>query len=65
MNKDLFMPVFEILQLSYVSFCCFFLKNTDKAEVDKFFKMLDGDGDGVVNFQEFVTFVGAIATICK
>ncbi|XP_044065211.1 ictacalcin-like [Siniperca chuatsi] len=38
---------------------------TNKAEADKFFKALDNDGDGVVDFQEYVTFVAALAVICN
>ncbi|XP_031155191.1 ictacalcin-like [Sander lucioperca] len=34
-----------------------------KAEVDKFFGMLDNDGDGVISFEEYVTFVAAITVM--
>ncbi|XP_044215666.1 ictacalcin-like [Thunnus albacares] len=36
---------------------------SSKAEVDKFFSMLDNDKDGVVDFKEYVTFVAAL-TAC-
>ncbi|XP_073340726.1 ictacalcin-like [Pagrus major] len=36
-----------------------------QAEVDEFFNMLDGDGDGLVNFREFGTFVLALCEICR
>ncbi|TDH11812.1 hypothetical protein EPR50_G00064310 [Perca flavescens] len=35
-------------------------ESQSKAEVDKFFGMLDNDGDGVISFEEYVTFVAAI-----
>ncbi|XP_032375459.1 ictacalcin [Etheostoma spectabile] len=34
-----------------------------KAEVEKFFGMLDNDGDGVVSFEEYVSFVAALTVI--
>ncbi|XP_078107967.1 uncharacterized protein LOC144518958 [Sander vitreus] len=34
-----------------------------KAEVDKFFRMLDNDSDGVISFEEYVTFVAAITVM--
>ncbi|XP_045901163.1 ictacalcin-like [Micropterus dolomieu] len=36
-----------------------------KEEVDKFFNALDNDKDGVVDFQEYVTFVAALTVICN
>lgn len=36
----------------------------NKADVEKFFGMLDKDKDGVVDFQEFVTFAAALSVIC-
>ncbi|XP_074509689.1 ictacalcin-like [Sebastes fasciatus] len=41
------------------------MKPSNKGDVDKFFKALDNDGDGVVNFQEYVTFVAALCSMCK
>nr|AAX14395.1 S100-like [Sparus aurata] len=38
--------------------------STSKNELDKFFKSLDNDGDGVVSFEEFVTFAAALTVIC-
>ncbi|XP_039660599.1 ictacalcin-like [Perca fluviatilis] len=38
-------------------------KSQSKAEVDKFFGMLDNDGDGVISFEEYVTFVAAITVM--
>ncbi|GAA6220216.1 ictacalcin-like [Lates japonicus] len=38
---------------------------SNKAEVDKFFSMLDNDKDGVVDFKEYVTFVTALTVICN
>ncbi|XP_032414021.1 ictacalcin-like [Xiphophorus hellerii] len=32
-------------------------------EVDKFFKMLDEDGDGVVDFNEYIVFVATLAML--
>merc|ERR1739838_512399 len=34
-----------------------------KAEMDKFFSMLDHDKDGVVDFTEYVTFVASLTVI--
>ncbi|XP_047216231.1 protein S100-A5-like [Girardinichthys multiradiatus] len=34
-----------------------------QAEVDEFFKMLDEDGDGLVNFKEYIIFVATLAMI--
>ncbi|XP_007544679.1 protein S100-P-like [Poecilia formosa] len=34
-----------------------------KEEVDQFFKMLDEDGDGVVNFNEYIIFVATLALL--
>ncbi|XP_041798743.1 ictacalcin-like [Chelmon rostratus] len=36
----------------------------DKCQVDNFFKELDNNQDGVVSFQEYVTFVAALSVIC-
>ncbi|RVE62683.1 hypothetical protein OJAV_G00159890 [Oryzias javanicus] len=35
----------------------------DQAETDKFFKMLDDDGDGVVDFNEYIVLVASLAMI--
>ncbi|KAL7393213.1 hypothetical protein ABVT39_008032 [Epinephelus coioides] len=40
-------------------------KGTKSAELDTFFSALDNDNDGVVTFEEYVTFVAALATIQK
>uniref|UniRef100_A0A3Q1H3K0 Protein S100 n=1 Tax=Acanthochromis polyacanthus TaxID=80966 RepID=A0A3Q1H3K0_9TELE len=37
---------------------------TDKARLDEVFATLDGDKDGVINFEEFVSMVGAVAALC-
>ncbi|XP_071326006.1 ictacalcin-like [Trachinotus anak] len=39
--------------------------DSNKAEVDEFFSMLDGDKDGVVDFKEYVTFVTALTVLCN
>merc|ERR1712002_270526 len=36
-----------------------------KAEVDKFFSLLDNDKDGVVDFTEYVTFVASLTVMCN
>ncbi|CAK6973569.1 ictacalcin-like [Scomber scombrus] len=41
------------------------LGSAPKAEVDKFFSILDNDKDGVVDFKEYVTFVTALTLMCK
>uniref|UniRef100_A0A3P8SIU6 Protein S100 n=1 Tax=Amphiprion percula TaxID=161767 RepID=A0A3P8SIU6_AMPPE len=40
------------------------VKATEEEETDKIFNELDADKDGVINFQEFVTLVGSMATLC-
>ncbi|XP_028281783.1 protein S100-A6-like [Parambassis ranga] len=35
------------------------------AEVETFFQMLDEDQDGVVNFQEYATFVATLSVYLK
>ncbi|XP_038567329.1 ictacalcin-like [Micropterus salmoides] len=40
-------------------------KTPSKAEVDEFFKSLDVDSDGVVDYTEYVTFVAALTVICN
>uniref|UniRef100_A0A671W9E4 EF-hand domain-containing protein n=1 Tax=Sparus aurata TaxID=8175 RepID=A0A671W9E4_SPAAU len=39
------------------------IEPSNQAEADQFFNMLDGDGDGVVTFREFGTFVLALSEI--
>ncbi|PWA23822.1 hypothetical protein CCH79_00010977, partial [Gambusia affinis] len=36
-----------------------------QAEVDEFFKMLDNDGNGVVNFNEYIVFVATLAMMLQ
>uniref|UniRef100_A0A3Q4AKM9 Protein S100 n=1 Tax=Mola mola TaxID=94237 RepID=A0A3Q4AKM9_MOLML len=38
-------------------------KATNQAAMDKFFNNLDNDRDGVVSFEEFVTFVAALSSL--
>lgn len=38
-------------------------KTPSKAEVDEFFKGLDVDSDGVVDFKEYVVFVATLTMI--
>uniref|UniRef100_A0A3B3BGY8 Protein S100 n=1 Tax=Oryzias melastigma TaxID=30732 RepID=A0A3B3BGY8_ORYME len=37
----------------------------NQAEIDEFFKMLDDDGDGVVDFNEYIVLVASLAMINK
>lgn len=36
----------------------------DSAEMRNFFSLLDNDSDGVVAFEEYMTFVAALSVIC-
>ncbi|XP_029509510.1 ictacalcin-like [Oncorhynchus nerka] len=40
-------------------------KNTDQAKVDKIFKDLDANSDGIVDFQEYVTLVACLTMMCN
>nr|ADO28294.1 ictacalcin [Ictalurus furcatus] len=40
-------------------------KSNDKAALDKIFKDLDANADGVVDFQEYVTLVACITMLCN
>nr|NP_001232868.1 ictacalcin [Ictalurus punctatus]AAY86967.1 ictacalcin [Ictalurus punctatus] len=40
-------------------------KSSDQAALDKIFKDLDANADGVVDFQEYVTLVACITMICN
>ncbi|KAJ8383792.1 hypothetical protein AAFF_G00214790 [Aldrovandia affinis] len=40
-------------------------KSPDQKEVDNFFKNLDGDSSGTVDFTEFVTMVTCLTVICN
>ncbi|XP_058242134.1 ictacalcin-like [Hemibagrus wyckioides] len=42
-----------------------FGKSSDKAALDKIFKDLDANADGVVDFQEYVTLVACITMMCN
>jgi len=48
------------------TFECVVLKKTqDKAALDKIFKDLDANADGVVDFQEYVTLISSITMLCN
>ncbi|XP_067094361.1 ictacalcin-like [Osmerus mordax] len=40
-------------------------KANDQAAVDKIFKDLDGNKDGTVDFQEYVTLVACLTMVCN
>ncbi|XP_062321976.1 ictacalcin-like [Osmerus eperlanus] len=40
-------------------------KSSDQAGVDKIFKELDGNKDGSVDFQEYVTLVACLTMMCN
>ncbi|KAL6489346.1 hypothetical protein MHYP_G00030870 [Metynnis hypsauchen] len=42
-----------------------FGKTTDQKAVDKIFKDLDANADGSVDFQEYVTLVACLTTLCN
>ncbi|XP_067265560.1 ictacalcin-like isoform X2 [Chanodichthys erythropterus] len=42
-----------------------FGKCEDKAALDKIFKDLDANADGVVDFQEYVTLIACITMLCN
>ncbi|XP_017323586.1 ictacalcin-like [Ictalurus punctatus] len=42
-----------------------FGKSSDQAKVDKIFKDLDANADGVVDFQEYVTLVACLTMLCN
>ncbi|KAK7147466.1 hypothetical protein R3I94_010099 [Phoxinus phoxinus] len=42
-----------------------FGKAQDKAALDKIFKDLDTNADGVVDFQEYVTLIASVTMLCN
>ncbi|AWO96566.1 putative ictacalcin-like isoform 2 [Scophthalmus maximus] len=40
-----------------------YMEGGKQSEVDKFFDALDRDGSGLVNFQEYISFVASFAMI--
>ncbi|XP_072536542.1 ictacalcin-like [Salminus brasiliensis] len=42
-----------------------FGKNTDQKALDKIFKDLDANADGIVDFQEYVTLVACLTMLCN
>ncbi|XP_076826251.1 ictacalcin-like [Brachyhypopomus gauderio] len=42
-----------------------FGKSSDQKAVDKIFKDLDANADGVVDFQEYVTLVACLTMLCN
>ncbi|KAK7147467.1 hypothetical protein R3I94_010100 [Phoxinus phoxinus] len=42
-----------------------FGKTQDKTALDKIFKDLDANADGVVDFQEYVTLIACITMLCN
>ncbi|KAK9961253.1 hypothetical protein ABG768_009049 [Culter alburnus] len=42
-----------------------FGKCDDKAALDKIFKDLDADKDGVVDFKEYITLIACITMLCN
>ncbi|XP_058258341.1 ictacalcin-like [Hemibagrus wyckioides] len=42
-----------------------FAKCTDQAKLEKMFKDLDANADGKVDFQEYITLVACITTLCN
>lgn len=69
-EDDLFVLLVVLLMLSllhliYLWLWCFsFQDNKDNAAVNKIMKELDANGDGQVDFQEFVILVVSAAVAC-
>ncbi|KAL7886688.1 hypothetical protein AOLI_G00044090 [Acnodon oligacanthus] len=55
----------ELKQLMEVELASFLKSQKDPATVDKILKDLDANGDGEVNFEEFVSLVVGLSIACE
>ncbi len=51
--------------VSLITLLCMLKKSTDQAALDKMFKDLDENADGIVDFQEYITLVACITMLCN
>lgn len=68
-----FLPVLSVLPaivmplrlLWIIAFCLSVQSQKDPATIDKIMKDLDTNGDGEVNFEEFVSLVAGLSIACE